>query len=447
MKQKLYSLYVKTLKFNQKYWDRFTKRGKFLFYITSFSFIFGMNTQKTLFYQIAIFGILTFFISALFLLKFSTKIKITRKLPEICEATKKLYYTIEIENKGRKKESGLFFLEKPKNTIPTFEDFLNIKEPNEEKRNFFDRKMGYYKWLYIIKQKTGVIPQPFKIPSLFPKEKITTEVYLNPIRRGFLYFEGFEIVSTDPFGLFFRKIFVENPDKTVVLPEIFPVKVINLIQEGEKSEKEVALLSQKGNSTDFLSLRKYYPGDSLKSVDWKTTAKQNEIFVKEFQKESSGGTVVILDNFSLKSYDIIFEKAVSFVASMIFYFEKQNTLKGLFVEKDFIFENLSFLEKGKKIFLEYLAGISTKTPENFFDLLENIKQNQKTINNALIVFIEIDARRKKMINFLKILKIPFFAVLLHQNKIEAEKKLKTFDLENDILLAHIENLEKFQWKK
>ena len=49
------------------------------------------------------------------------------------------------------------------------------------------------------------------------------------------------------------------------------------------------------NGLDFRDLREYVPGDSVKRIDWKTSARSNEIFIKNFEQERDLHLIFILD--------------------------------------------------------------------------------------------------------------------------------------------------------
>ena len=54
------------------------------------------------------------------------------------------------------------------------------------------------------------------------------------------------------------------------------------------------LLSKiKGQGLDFLQLRKYYPGDEIKNIDWKVTARTGQVQVKEFQIDKNSQFSII----------------------------------------------------------------------------------------------------------------------------------------------------------
>ncbi|MHA1983542.1 MAG: DUF58 domain-containing protein [Candidatus Hodarchaeales archaeon] len=55
---------------------------------------------------------------------------------------------------------------------------------------------------------------------------------------------------------------------------------------------------EKGTGDDFHALRKFFPGDSFKSIDWKAFGKTGDLMVREFEAEKNIRIVVFLDHSS-----------------------------------------------------------------------------------------------------------------------------------------------------
>src|SRR5687767_8495075 len=50
-----------------------------------------------------------------------------------------------------------------------------------------------------------------------------------------------------------------------------------------------------GQSVEFLQHREYAPGDDLRHVDWKVWAKQDRLYVKQFEEETNMRTTLLVD--------------------------------------------------------------------------------------------------------------------------------------------------------
>ncbi|MBE0478795.1 DUF58 domain-containing protein, partial [Candidatus Aerophobetes bacterium] len=67
-----------------------------------------------------------------------------------------------------------------------------------------------------------------------------------------------------------------------------------LLQGGRGGAGEVAV-AFKGAGTEYADTREYVPGDSLHHIDWKATARQGKLMVKEFFLEAGQGAHIIYD--------------------------------------------------------------------------------------------------------------------------------------------------------
>ena len=89
-----------------------------------------------------------------------------------------------------------------------------------------------------------------------------------------------------------------------------------------------------GNGTDFRGIRDYHPGDPLRALDWRLTAKYpHKFFTKEFEQEKAGDILFFLDGrFDLKlkrGEECLFEKGIQTVAALSDMFLHQGHRVGL----------------------------------------------------------------------------------------------------------------------
>ena len=77
----------------------------------------------------------------------------------------------------------------------------------------------------------------------------------------------------------------------------------------------------KGNGMEFSDIRRYSPGDDVKKIDWKVSARQRKTYVKEFTEERELSIYLMIDisnsnNFFAKK-DLISQLAGSLAFSAI----------------------------------------------------------------------------------------------------------------------------------
>ncbi len=100
--------------------------------------------------------------------------------------------------------------------------------------------------------------------------------------RGERRFGPVRIEPTDVFGLFTRKIVIDERGTALAYPERHPVPA--RYRSGLYAEEA---LGRRRQREEFDRLREYARGDSLRDVHWPATAKHDDLVVKEFAAESA----------------------------------------------------------------------------------------------------------------------------------------------------------------
>ncbi|MBN2242370.1 MAG: DUF58 domain-containing protein [Acidobacteria bacterium] len=139
--------------------------------------------------------------------------------------------------------------------------------------------------------------------------------------RGQFRFEELRISTRFPFGLF------RHSDRTGVRGEVlvYPsVKDISAYFHRLPFLPGLLEGMQKGQGENLFSIRRYIEGENTRIIDWKATAKTNELMAREFSREEECKFCLILDTRTGKhaegSRREEFEKAVSFAASIALHF-------------------------------------------------------------------------------------------------------------------------------
>lgn len=96
------------------------------------------------------------------------------------------------------------------------------------------------------------------------------------------------VVARDVLGLFERELRVPGRDSVLVYPEVY-----RLTAWGRQYLTSLEDLGRSQQREEFESLREYAPGDSLRDVHWRTTAKRDELIVQEFAAEVEAEAVTM----------------------------------------------------------------------------------------------------------------------------------------------------------
>ncbi|UFU07583.1 DUF58 domain-containing protein [Ruania halotolerans] len=118
---------------------------------------------------------------------------------------------------------------------------------------------------------------------------------LRPRRRGDLYADRVTIRSYGPLGLAARQASQEVPGVIRVLPEFssrrhLPSRLARLREMDGRTAVNV-----RGQGTEFDSLREYVVGDDVRAIDWRATARRQEVVVRTWRPERDRRVLLVLD--------------------------------------------------------------------------------------------------------------------------------------------------------
>jgi uncharacterized protein (DUF58 family) len=118
---------------------------------------------------------------------------------------------------------------------------------------------------------------------------------LLPTRRGDRRPDLVTVRSIGPFGLAGRQSSSPVPWRVRVLPPFDSRKHLpsRLAQLRETDGRTPVLV--RGQGSEFDSLREYVVGDDVRSIDWRATARRNDVVVRTWRPERDRHVVIILD--------------------------------------------------------------------------------------------------------------------------------------------------------
>lgn len=115
-------------------------------------------------------------------------------------------------------------------------------------------------------------------------------------KRGYYRLGPVGLTSSFPLGLAeARQQRNDGVQSLTVYPEIFPI--VNMALRGAPSQihRGGYLLPEGAGSAEFCGLREYRQGDNPRHIHWPTTARMNELMVKQFEPLASACLFLALD--------------------------------------------------------------------------------------------------------------------------------------------------------
>ncbi|MFJ8529996.1 DUF58 domain-containing protein [Bacillus sp. NPDC094106] len=234
--------------------------------------------------------------------------------------------------------------------------------------------------LYLIVEE--VLPMEFKNRKqsksakvlLFPgfKRNISYQYVINAIPRGEHTFSNVRVKTGDVFGIIEKETIFSVPNKFLVYPQYVDIayrKVESYFEQGTLSSN----VNIARDTTVSAGVRGYKPGDRFSWIDWKTTARKNNIMTKEFEQQRSHDAVIFMD----RTPSPMFELVVTFTASLIRSILKQDS-QASFIStgKE---QTIFSLHHGETQLQQIFCHLAKVQADNMFSLSQTIEMELKKI--------------------------------------------------------------------
>ena len=135
--------------------------------------------------------------------------------------------------------------------------------------------------------------------SLRPGKKTFREelpYHILPKQRGEYHFGSLQLLISTPLGLI-EKLVSKKINCTVkVYPSIIQYKQFSFLAINNRLEEAgVKKLRRRGDSSDFDQIKEYTKGDDYKRINWKATAKREQLMVNHYEDEKAQHVYFLLD--------------------------------------------------------------------------------------------------------------------------------------------------------
>lgn len=148
-------------------------------------------------------------------------------------------------------------------------------------------------------------------------DEVTRAAYKLPTeRRGVVRVGPVDFVAHDPFGLTVRRFSASNIGQLVVYPEVVPLPAAPPSPATERRSMSDVPEFLGGRSDEFHALRPYVPGDDIRRISWASSARHDDLIVREDEAPTQNHLTVLLDNASLDG-GLAMDKAASVAASLV----------------------------------------------------------------------------------------------------------------------------------
>ncbi len=427
LRRLLYHNFRSVYRIDQWFRHHFTKPGMLVFGAMIAAAVFGIDTRKTFAYQLFSFTAALLIVSWLASFWYRTRFSFKRQLPPFGSVNQALHYHIVLDNPHPRAQIGLSLQEALEGENISFQQYVQAVTPHV-RRNWFDQYVGYPRWVWLLRHQRGADTRWQHLPALPAQHSLKIRTSIYPQRRGYVHFRRLFIARPDPLGLFNALQTLSQADAILILPQRYPVPLIDLPGSRRYQAGGVNLAMSVGDAVEFVALREYRPGDALRNIHWKSWARQGKPIVKEFQDEFFVRHALVLDTFCTAAQHAVFEEAVSVAASFVGHLTTQDTLLDLmFVGTEaFRFTGGRGLGHVEKM-LEILACVELCSDKPFGTLASLLLEHGHELSGCIFVLLDWDTARQAVLEQLQQQGVPMLTlVVLPVEKVALKETLPKY---------------------
>jgi len=392
----------------------------FFYYLSLLVVVFLLSNWFPLLYSIAwllVVVLFTFFLLDLIVLfRFKNAFKATRKLPEKFSNSDDNQVFVYLEN------------------LYPFK--VAIKIIDEIPFQFQKRDFEYL----------------FKLDS---HEEHSFSYGLRPLERGEYHFGKLIVFVSSPLRIIAKRYLFDEKQMVAVYPSYIQMKKYEFLAMSNRlTEFGLKKIRRIGHTMEFEQIKNYVPGDDIRTINWKATAKRAQLMVNQYQDEKSQpiysiidlGRVMKMPFDGLKLLDYAINSSLAFSNIAL----RKNDKAGL----------LTFSKKVDKIVAasnkkthlntinEALYNITTKFTDSDFGYLYALIKRKITQRSLLIIYTNFEhiSAMKRQLPFLQAIAKQHVLITVFFENTELDE-LITSSAENTQDIYHKTIAEKFAFEK
>lgn len=155
------------------------------------------------------------------------------------------------------------------------------------------------------------------VPSLAPGERVLIGTARRASRRGVQESTEVRLSSSAPFGVGEARRPLPAAGRTIVFPAVARLGRVPIVDDVPSIVHPVRSAPRRGAGPEYLGIREYRTGDSMRHVHWPSTARHGAVMVREFEREHTRRLAIVVDTWADEGVeDTPLDTACSVAASL-----------------------------------------------------------------------------------------------------------------------------------
>ena len=258
------------------------------------------------------------------------------------------------------------------------------------------------------------------------------KITVRPVSRGEYHFGKTIVLVESPIGFSKRSFSFDNEQMLPSYPSFIKLRQYELIAISDRLvDVGVKKIRKIGQSTEFDNIKEYVTGNDIRMINWKASARRNQLMVNHYRDERAQQVYSIIDmgrimkmpfaELSLLDYSI----NASLVLSHISYIK--NDKPGLITFSNTIQNTILAERKGNQLFRlqEALYNAKTGFDESNYEILLNHIRTKITQRSLLLLFTNFETLSglKRPLKYMKQLSKNHLVVVILFENIELQELL------------------------
>ncbi len=291
--------------------------------------------------------------------------------------------------------------------------------------------------------------------SLLKNERREFEYSVRPVERGEYVFGNLNLYASSPLKIVKRRFVFQKDQMVPVYPSIIQMQQYDFLAISNKlSQFGLKKIRRIGHTQEFEQIKEYVPGDDIRTLNWKATAKQDQLMVNQYQDEKSQPIYSIIDTGRVMKMPFNGLKLLDYAINSTLAFSnvalKRNDKTGMIAFSKNIESFVPAVQKitHLNIILEKLYNITTDFTDSDFGFLYAQVKRKITHRSLLLLytnFEHISALKRQMPFLLAMAKKHVLVVIFFENT-ELEELISS-DAEDLQTIYHKTIAEKFSLEK